>query len=109
MNEILEALEREPLSVLKTLLSSAQGRPFQNLIRQKYLEGEDPQPDKELSPDSQESQEAVVVEERRLDNGAWVWGKLNPEERQSLLKATEAIYGPNQGEELELSLTMRLY
>jgi hypothetical protein len=61
------------------------------LIRQKCLEGEDPQPDKELSPDSQESQEAVVVDERRLDNAAWVWGKLNPEERQSLLKATEAI------------------
>lgn len=109
MHEILEAMEREPLPALKTLLSKNQGEPFQRLIRQKYLEGQNPHEEESLSPDSQESQEAVEVDERRLDNGAWVWGKLSPEERQSLLKATETIYGPNQGEELELSLAMRLY
>ncbi|HZS18076.1 MAG TPA: hypothetical protein VFA51_09115 [Candidatus Udaeobacter sp.] len=111
MNAILEALEGEDLPAVKRLLEKHNGEPFEHLVLDKYLEGNKPVSwkEQELSPDSQEAQEAAQLDERRLVHGAVVWQKLSPDERQSLVKATSAIYGPSQGEELEQSLTMRIY
>ena len=93
------------------LLQKNEGEPFERLVLNKYLEGKKPQSweEQELQSDSQDAQEAVKVDERRLTHGAVVWKKLSPEERQSLVRATSVIYGPSQGEELEQSLTMRIY
>ena len=98
MDVVLEALERESLLEVKNLLQH-EGKPFHRLLQNKYLEGEGPDDYPQPHPD---------VELRRLNHAALIWKKLSPEERQSLVSATSAIYGPSQGEELEQLLTIRL-
>jgi hypothetical protein len=110
VNQVSEALENEHLPIVKKLLGTSDGKRFEKLVLNKYLEGHKPQnwPEQELSPDTQEAQEAVRLDERRLLHAAVVWRNLSPEERHALLKATEAIYGLGEAEELEQLLLMRL-
>ena len=99
MDVVLEALERESLPEVKSLLQH-EGKPFHRLVQNKYLEGEAPEDYPQPHAD---------VELRRLNHAALVWKKLSPEERQSLVKATQAIYGQGQAEELEHLLEIRVY
>ena len=106
MNAVLEALKNENLPMLKTLLLPANGKPFENLVKNKYMERMSSEGLADNYPGVFQYRE--TRSERRLDRGAVVWKNLSPEERQSLLRATSELYSPGDAEELEQLLTMRL-
>jgi hypothetical protein len=103
MDAILEALEKEQLSRLHDLLR--QPPAFERLVKEEYLrEGAA----EELKPDTEESQEAASVDEKRMERAAWTWGSLTESERQIVRTITDKICGADQGEELAYDLDIRL-
>ena len=103
MDAILEALDRESLKLLCRALRRPEA--LERLIWAKYL----PRPELgAISLDSQEAQEAVAVEERRMQAAAWTWARLSTQECQTLRALTDKICGNGQGEELAEELDMRI-
>jgi len=103
MHAILEALDQEPLKVLHTALR--QFGAFQRLVQTKYLPRAQPCP---ISMDTQEAQEAVEVDESRMEAAAQTWAGLSEKERQIVQKVTDRICGDGQGEELAYDLDIRV-
>jgi hypothetical protein len=104
MDAILEALDREPLGVLRKALRKPQV--FQRFVRAKYL----PRPESDdqlLHPDSQETSEAAIVDEKRIMAAAWSWRRLNEQERKVLLQVAEKLR-PGDCDRLEEEMTLRV-
>ena len=101
----LEALDREPLTQIRSLLGTPGGEAFRHLVATVYL----PRPAIVSGLlDSEEAAESVVVTEDRMSAAAFTWSRLTDSERRCVKEIADALCGFSAGKEMAFDLDIRL-